>query len=152
MSQSATDPSTRALERSGHRVTDARRTIASLVDARVGHFTAADLIADARARRQSIGRATIFRSLDLFTDLRVVERVDLPTGEHAYVPCEPMRQHHHHIVCSGCGRTTDVADCGITAVTEEASRRTGYRIDNHRLELFGLCPPCQARVPSDPRL
>ncbi len=135
------DPSTRALERSGHRVTEARRAIASLVDARVGHFTAANLIADARARRQSIGRATIFRSLDLFTDLRVVERLDLPTGDHAYVRCEP--EHHHHVVCERCGRSDDVSDCGLAEVAHAIARRTGYAIESHRLELFGLCPACQ---------
>ncbi len=130
----------RALEAAGRRVTEPRLQVSALIAARLGHFTAADLAADARARHPGIGRATIFRALDLFTALGLVERLELPTGEHAYVRCE--QSHHHHVVCSRCGRNAEVEDCGMTAVAEEVARRTGYRIETHRLELFGLCPAC----------
>ncbi|OGN84781.1 MAG: hypothetical protein A2X23_09875 [Chloroflexi bacterium GWC2_73_18] len=129
-----------ALDRSGHRLTGARRLVADLIAGRDGLFTAADLVADARAQRRRIGRATIFRSLDLLTELGVVERLDLPGGEHAYVPCEPV--HHHHVICLRCGRVTEVEDCGMGAVAREVARRSGYRVERHRLELFGVCPDC----------
>ena len=132
-----------ALDDAGYRLTDARRSIATLIAARDGHFTAADLVADARAKRLGIGRATIFRTLDVLTDLRAVERIDLPTGEHAYVACEPV--HHHHVVCSDCGASRDVEDAGWRAVLADIERRTGYRIEDHRLELFGRCPDCRRR-------
>jgi Fe2+ or Zn2+ uptake regulation protein len=131
-----------ALDRAGYRVTEPRRAVATLIADRAGHFTAADLVGDARARRLGIGRATIFRALDLFTELSVVERLELPTGEHAYVPCEP--RHHHHVVCSRCGRTDELGDWGVSSVVQEVARRTGYLIDTHRFELFGLCPACVA--------
>ena len=70
----------------------------------------------------------------------------LPTREHAYVVCEPL--HHHHVVCSRCGRVADIADEGLRTVVNEVARRTGYRVDEHRLELFGLCPGCQAAEPT----
>jgi Fur family ferric uptake transcriptional regulator len=129
-----------ALGRAGYRLTDARRALAELIAEREGHFTAADLVDEATQRRLGIGRATVFRALDLFEELRLLERLDLPTGEHAYIPCEPA--HHHHVVCSRCGRTVEVADCGMSAVAREVARRTGYQIDSHRLELYGLCPAC----------
>jgi Fur family ferric uptake transcriptional regulator len=131
------------LDGAGYRLTGARRSIADLIAARVGHFTAADLVADARALRLGIGRATIFRTLDVLADLHAVERLDLPTGEHAYVACEPV--HHHHVVCSNCGASRDVDDAGWRAVVRDIERRTGYRIDDHRLELFGRCPNCYRR-------
>lgn len=87
-------------------------------------------------------RATVFRSLDVLTDLGVVERLDLPTGEHAFVRCDPA--HHHHIVCSTCGRSTEVDDNGLEAVAAAIERQSGYRVDTHRLELFGQCPACRA--------
>lgn len=129
-----------ALDRAGFRVTEPRRSVAELIADREGHFTAADLVDDAKRRRLGVGRATIFRALDLFSEVGVVERLDLPSGEHAYIPCEPV--HHHHVVCSRCGRAVDVEDCGMGAVAREISRRTGFRIDDHRLELYGLCPDC----------
>ena len=134
----------RALDLAGYRLTAPRLAVAHLIAGHDGHFTALDLEAVARARRLDISRATLFRALDLLTELRVLERLDLPSGEHAYVPCAPA--HHHHIVCGRCGRTTEVEDCGVAEAVTEIARRSGYRIDSHRLELFGLCRHCQART------
>jgi Fur family ferric uptake transcriptional regulator len=133
---------TSAIGQAGYRLTGPRRAVAELIEHREGHFTAADLVAEARARRLAIGRATIFRALDLLAELGLVERLDLPTGEHAYVACEP--RHHHHVVCSRCGRSAEIADEGLRAVVESVAARTGYTVDTHRLELFGLCPLCKA--------
>ena len=66
-----------SIDRAGHRLTGPRRIVSELVAARDGHFTAADLAVDARRERVAIGRATIFRALELFTELGLVERVDL---------------------------------------------------------------------------
>jgi Fe2+ or Zn2+ uptake regulation protein len=130
-----------ALDRAGHRLTGPRRDVAELVSARDGHFTAAQLVED--AQRRGIGRATVFRALDLFSSLGLVERVDLPGGDHAYVACEPV--HHHHAICTGCGRSLDVDDAGLAAVLGEIGRRSGFRVTAHRLEIFGLCAACDAR-------
>ena len=70
------DPLVHALDQAGYRLTEPRRAVADLIAAREGHFTAQDLIDDAKARRLGIGRATIFRALDLFTELNVLERLD----------------------------------------------------------------------------
>jgi Fur family ferric uptake transcriptional regulator len=137
----APDAVRNALDDAGYRLTGARRSIAAMIAAREGPFTAADLVEDARAARLGIGRATVFRTLDVLADLHAVERLDLPSGEHAYVACEPV--HHHHVVCSNCGASRDVDDAGWRAVVNDIERRTGYRIDDHRLELFGRCPACR---------
>jgi len=131
-----------ALDRAGYRLTEPRRSLAALIADEAGHFTAAELVTTARARHVAIGRATVFRTLEVLADLGVVERLDLPNGEHAYVGCEPA--HHHHVVCSKCGRTSEIDDAGLRTVVREIARRTGYRVDEHRLELFGLCPACQS--------
>jgi Fur family ferric uptake transcriptional regulator len=136
-----------ALDRGGYRVTAPRRAVADLINEYDGHFTASDLEGAARGRRLGISRATLFRALDLLTELGAVERLDLPSGEHAYVPCG--RAHHHHVICSRCGRSADVEDCGVVEAVAEIARRSGYRIDSHRLELFGLCRHCQAKTTAD---
>lgn len=130
-----------ALDDSPYRMTGPRRTVARLVAEHDGHFTAADLMADARRRRLAVGRATVFRTLEILADLDLVERIDLPNGEHAYVACEPA--HHHHVVCSGCGRSNEIDDVGLRAVVRAVEARTGYTIDDHRLELFGRCANCR---------
>jgi Fur family ferric uptake transcriptional regulator len=124
------------------RDTGQRRAISSLIAERVGHFTAADLLDDAHASKLKIGRATVFRTLDLLSDQGALERIDLPTGEHAYVACVPEREHHHHVVCRSCGRSAEVSDSGLQAVVERLESQSGFSIDTHRLELFGLCGTC----------
>lgn len=130
------------LDRAGYRLTEPRRSLAALIANRGGHFTATELVTEARARRLGVGRATIFRTLDVLEELGAVERLELPSGEHAYVICEPA--HHHHVVCSGCGRAEEIVDAGLRTVVREVARRTGYRVDAHRLEFFGLCPACRS--------
>ena len=140
----AANPIVRALDAAGYRLTAPRLAVADLIAGHDGHFTVLELAAAARDRRLGISRATLFRALELLIELGVVERLDLPSGEHAYVPCAPA--HHHHVVCSRCGRTAEVDDAGISVAVREIERQSGFRIDAHRLELFGLCRHCQARA------
>jgi Fur family ferric uptake transcriptional regulator len=135
-----------ALETAGLRLTGPRRELADLLTEQDGHFTSAELVSETKRRRLGVGRATVFRTLDALEELGLVERIDLPSGEHAYVTCE--RPHHHHVVCSNCGRTSEIDDAGLKTVVHQVARRTGYRVDIHRLELFGLCPACQAARPA----
>lgn len=138
----AASPIVAALENAGYRLTAPRRALAALIAARDGAaFTAADLVAEVRAQRLGIGRATVFRAIDLLESVDAIERIDLQNGEHAYVACVPS--HHHHVICARCARATEIGDLGLGSVAREVARRTGYRVDEHRLELFGLCPACQ---------
>src|SRR4051794_29277142 len=101
-------PITAALDRAGYRMTEPRRSLAALIGEQDGHFTAAELVSAAQAARPAGGRATVFRTLDVLEEIGAVERLDLPNGEHAYVGCEPA--HHHHVVCSRCGRASEIDD------------------------------------------
>jgi Fur family ferric uptake transcriptional regulator len=132
-----------ALGDAGKRLTVARRAVAEAISEQDGHFTAEDVLASSRSRRRAVARATVFRSLELLADLGLVERVDLPSGDHAYVACEP-EAHHHHVVCSSCGRSVEVGELGLGPMLTRIESSTGYAIDSHRLELFGLCPECRA--------
>ncbi len=138
-----------ALGGAGLRITGARRAVSEAVAAHDGHFTAEDVLVASRRGGHPVGRATVFRSLETMAGLGLIERVDLPSGEHAYVACQPAA-HHHHVVCSRCGRSVEVGDIGLDPLLERVQESTGYRIDSHRLELFGLCEECRsgARIAS----
>ena len=133
---------TKAFDDAGYRLTAQRRAVADLISERAGHFTANDLIAESRGRRMGVGRATIFRSVEVLSELGLIERLDLPMGGHAFVACRS--EHHHHLVCSSCGRSTDIAATGLSSILRDVAARSGYRIETHRLEVFGVCPACQA--------
>ena len=119
-----------------------RLALADLIAAHDGHFTASELAAIARDRRRVSAGRPCSAPWICSSELGVVERLDLPSGDHAYVSC--ARAHHHHVVCSRCGRTAEVADAGLNDAVAEIERLSGFRIDTHRVELFGLCRHCQA--------
>jgi Fur family ferric uptake transcriptional regulator len=143
------NPILRALDTAGYRITAPRRALADLALDLDGHFTAADLAVAGRERGLRIGRATLFRALELMIELGVVERLDLLSGEHAYVVC--AASHHHHVVCSVCGRTAEVDDQGLADAVRRIEQQSGFRIDTHRLEMFGRCRRCQRRSASNPQ-
>lgn len=132
-----------ALGGAGYRRTRPRRQVADLIGSRRDSFTAAELMSEARRRGIRIGRATVFRALDTFAELGVLERLELAEGEHAYVTCEPHDEHHHHVICRRCGTAGEVTGCDIGRWARLVEERTGYAITTHRTELFGLCPACR---------
>ena len=128
-------------QRAGYQPTASRRLVADLVAGRDGPFSAAELLEEARGRRDHVGRATVFRALELLSSLRVVERLVLPDGSLGYVACDPAA-HHHHLVCTSCGRGVDIAEGDLGRLVDDIGRRHGFRIESHRLELFGVCAAC----------
>ena len=129
------------LDRAGYFVTEPRRQVAQLLVDRNDHFSADEIVREAKRQRPAVGRATVFRALELFEGLGLVERLDLPSGRHAYVVCQP--DHHHHVICTGCGRGAEVGDLGLASIADEVEARTGFALDSHRIELYGLCPDCR---------
>ena len=141
------NPIVDALDHAGYRLTEPRRAVADLIAEHDGHFTAAELETAARERRLGISRATLFRALELLTELGVVERLDLPTGEHAYVPALGR------ITTTSSARAAGGRPRSRTAASPRRSPRSpgaaATASTRHRLELFGLCRHCQAKTTAD---
>jgi len=110
-----------------------------------GHFTAEALA----ARVRGVGRATVFRTLKLLVDEGVVCRVLLDDSKLHYRLSRAA--HHHHLVCTQCGAIEDFTTCDVAEVIGDLSRRTGYEIDSHWLELYGRCSSCRSTRPTPPR-
>lgn len=124
----------------GYRMTSPRRQIVAMLAAR-GSMTAQELYDALRRAGSGVGRATVFRTLELLSQLGAVERVHLPDGCHTYVLTRPG--HHHHLVCSDCGTVLEFSDCQLDGLLAGLAERTAFRIDSHWLEVFGLCRDCQ---------
>jgi Fur family ferric uptake transcriptional regulator len=130
------------LEARGYRVTPSRRAVIAAILAQNGHFTGDDLV----SRCRGAGRATVFRTLRLLTEIGAVCRVLMEDGALRYLVSE--RGHHHHLVCTGCGAVRDIDACALTGVIRELSDATGYEVEGHWLELYGRCASCRAAVPA----
>jgi Fur family ferric uptake transcriptional regulator len=128
------------LEARGYRVTPPRRAVIAAVLQQKEHFTVDDLLSCRGA-----GRATVFRTVRLLTEIGAVCRVLLEDGSLHYRVSE-RGAHHHHVVCSECGAVQELDQCAIGDVVRELAGATGFAIEGHWLELYGLCSACRESV------
>ena len=139
------------LSAQGHRVTAPRRTILELM-AQYNHpFSAEELFKDAGGEQGPIGRATVYRTVELLYDDHWFARVHLSSArssttpdDHAYVPIE--QRHQHHLICRKCGAATAFEGCDIDVLVGGLAKRLNFRVDGHWLEIYGLCQVCQRQV------
>ena len=133
----------KALQAGGYRVTRARQVIFNVLMESGGHVSADDLVAAVREREASIGRMTVYRTLDLLRQLGLVQPVNQGTGAAHYVL---MHQgHHHHLVCSICDRVIEFDECVAQEMSRALGDRFGFEIQGHLLEFYGVCGECRDR-------
>ncbi len=139
MSQS---PHIQSLKRAGYRLTQARLTVLAILEAEQGHITSADLLEKVACVKPAIGRASVFRTLDLFTQLGIIRPTYIDTS---LTPTYVLMQggHHHHVICTDCKRFFELDDCGLEALTRSIEGRLDIKIKGHLLEFFGICGDCQ---------
>jgi Fur family ferric uptake transcriptional regulator len=125
------------LEALGYRVTPSRRAVIAAVLQQKEHFAVDDVLSCRGA-----GRATVFRTIRLLTDIGAVCRVLLEDGSLHYRVSE-RGKHHHHVICSDCGAVQELDQCAIEGVIRDLTGETGFEIEGHWLELFGRCATCR---------
>ena len=125
------------LELRGHRVTASRRRVLEAVLAQPAHFTIEDVL---RVTRR-VGRATVFRTIKILTDLDILCRIALEDGTLQYRVS--TRTHHHHLVCVDCRRVEDFTMCDVAPLVRQLAAATEYEIEGHRLEVYGRCHDCR---------
>jgi Fe2+ or Zn2+ uptake regulation protein len=87
-------------------------------------------------------KTTIYRELAFFEEQGLIRKIDFGDGIRRYELAE--REHHHHLICVSCKKITDIRLKHDLEIQERTiSRRTGFKILNHALEFFGLCPSCK---------
>jgi Fur family ferric uptake transcriptional regulator len=133
------DPIERTLSRSGYRLTSPRRAVLDTMRGLGNHFTADDV----QAASPEVGRATVFRTMKLMRELGVICQVVLDDGTAVYqLADEDRTDHHHHVICTECGRVVEFASDGLEGQLDRVASDTGFDIDTHRLELYGRCADC----------
>jgi len=132
------------LQEHGLRLTKPRKSIVAEVRRRARSFTAEELYRDLVERQPGIGRATVFRTLDVLAQLGVLDRVHLPDGCHSYVLGQGRERHYHHLICSTCGVVVPFEGCTIEPLLLNLGAATEFEISGHMLEVFGVCGTCRA--------
>ena len=131
-----------ALAEQGYRRSGARRVILDLLAVRDCCVTAPELFEAARAAGRPVGLASVYRVLDLLTDEGFAEKLELG-DDHAYYEKVDRSEHHHHLVCTGCGRVEAFTDERLESALRHIEGKTGFDVEHHEVLLRGACTDCR---------
>ena len=132
----------RVLRKGGYRLTPQRRVVLDVITDSQGHLTPARIYDKVRERYPAIGLVTVYRTLEILMGLGLICEVHAGGNCRSYLLTRP-REHHHHLICSECGRVVDFIGCDLNGLERKLSRETGFEIENHLLEFLGCCQSCR---------
>lgn len=124
------------LEAKGLRMTDQRRVIAEVLEESHDHPDVEELYARATARDERISLATVYRTVKLFEEAGLLEKLEFGDGRARYEDAD--RDHHDHLIDIQSGAVIEFVDPEIEELQEKIARRLGYRLMGHKLELYGV--------------
>ncbi len=127
---------------SGVRATRQRAAISDLLGSLDEFRSAQELHDELRKRGENIGLTTVYRTLQALATANLVDTLRTDTGESVYRRCSDM-QHHHHLVCRGCGATVEIAGHEVEKWAAEVASQHGFSDVSHTIEIFGTCGSCR---------
>lgn len=123
-------------EAKGLRMTEQRRIVAQVIGAADDHPDVEELYTRASAIDPRISIATVYRTVKLFEEAGILERLEFGDGRARYEDAE--RDHHDHLIDMNSGEVIEFVDPEIEALQDRIAARLGYRLIGHRLELYGV--------------
>jgi Fur family ferric uptake transcriptional regulator len=123
-------------EAKGLRMTDQRRVIAQVLEASDDHPDVEELYTRASARDPRISIATIYRTVKLFEESGIIDRLEFGDGRARYEDAE--RDHHDHLIDMNSGAVIEFVDPEIEELQKRIAQKLGYRLKGHKLELYGV--------------
>jgi len=125
----------------GYKLTQPRRAVLRVIAESGATLSPAEIHSRAKKVYRKTGLVTVYRTLDLLAECGAVRKVHQADGCHSYAPAS--EGHAHHVICEKCHSVTEFDNCDLAELFKAVQRRTGYKIESHWLELFGLCPDCR---------
>lgn len=120
----------------GLRMTEQRRVIARVLERSDDHPDVEELYARAVAVDPKISIATVYRTVKLFEEAGILDKLEFGDGRARYEDAE--RDHHDHLIDMNSGEVIEFVDPEIEALQERIAEKLGYRLKGHRLELYGV--------------
>ena len=123
------------------RPTRQRAAVEAVFDGLEGFHSAQQVHARLRESGDTVGLATVYRAVQSLAEDGALDSIRTDSGEALYRRCSP--QHHHHLVCRGCGRTVEVAGPAVEQWADRVAGEHGFADVSHTLEIFGTCGDCR---------
>lgn len=131
----------RALQASGYRLTAPLRALVEVLAGSERALEPVELYDLGRQKCPGLGLVTVYRTLEKLQELGLVQRIHQDQGCHRYL--RAASGHEHTLLCTRCGRVVFFAGDDLSELCVELAQRTGFSIQEHWLQLFGLCADCQ---------
>ena len=130
----------------GYKMTPQRKQILQIFVEHPEHLSAEDVYGILRDRDSEIGLATVYRALDLLSDLGILVKIDFGDGCARYElnTADPNVHHHHHLICVKCRKVIEFEEDLLDKLEATISKKSGFQILNHEVKFFGYCKDCQA--------
>ena len=123
-------------EKNGLRMTEQRRIVAQVLETSHDHPDVEELYFRASKLDPRISIATVYRAVKLFEESGILEKLEFGDGRARYEDADP--DHHHHLIDMQTGEVIEFIDPDIEALQEKIAARLGYKLKDHRLELYGV--------------
>jgi Fur family transcriptional regulator, ferric uptake regulator len=133
------------LRAAGHHKGAARDELIDLLarqDCALSALEIEDALRSDESGGRRVGRASVYRVLELLQEHGLVNRLDVGDGIARYELVDPAGDHHHHLLCDECGALVPFHDRDLERSIERLSRRLGFRTDDHEVVLRGSCARC----------
>ena len=141
----------------GYRITIPRQMIIELLNRTKGHLSAEDIYFELHKLNPNIGLTTVYRTLEILVQMGIIFKFEFGDGRARYELAETPQgmKHHHHLVCTNCGRIIDYTDfideeIELLSQTEKGlSKKFNFEITNHLIQFYGLCDRCRKQNKGD---
>ena len=133
------------LSEKGFKSTRQRKLITDLFFATGGHQSVEELWAKVRETDHKVSVATVYRTMKLLAESGFAHARNFGDGQTRYESALG-RHHHDHLICTRCGTIIEFENDRIEAMQDIVARRHGFRVQSHKMELYGICRECQQKA------
>ena len=131
----------KTLHKHGFRVTRPRLQVMEIIASSTSALTPQEIYQKSLDLDLPPGIASVYRTLEMLETLGLIQQIHQPGGCHSI--CPTVEGHNHHLICRGCGQMRVIEGYGeIAEYISGIEQKTGYKVDEHWLQLFGLCSGC----------
>ncbi len=130
------------LQANGYRLTGSRRTVVEVMASSSRALSPLQVYDLARSQYSGLGLVTVYRTLEKLEELGLIQRVHQPQGCQAFIAA--FNGHQHLILCSRCGKVEFFAGDNLEPFFQQIGENTGFLVQDHWLQLFGLCTDCRS--------
>ena len=134
------------LQERQHKMTPQRQIVLQIfLDHPGEHLSAEDVHGLLRDKKSEIGLATVYRSLELLSNLGILQKMEFGDGCSRYEvnATNPSEHHHHHLICTKCGKVTEFEDDLLDDLENDIEQKMGFHVENHQVKFYGICKECQ---------